>query len=250
LAIYDYKSRTAAKDWIGVDLFTPEVVPLFVQPTLSIGTHRTKVDGSWEVYIDVLNGNNKQKLRYLKSNDTALFNNAGFPNLESLTMGGNIITLLEVKNGWGRVNTINYANPGPLRDVNYATRPDLVHKFVVVAWNRTTQTTYWVNPPPGTIYWPLVVSRDVWIQMERLEPFPTLPMVVTAKTSQPIRRTPAENGRETGFEFSEGESGQILEYYPSGSNVWGRLSSGGWIALALGARFPTDWSMATMPPPP
>lgn len=249
LAIYDYKSRTAAKDWIGVDLFTPEVVPLFIQPALAIGTHRTIVNGTWEVYIDALNGNNKQKLRYLKADNTALFNSAGFPKLESLTMGGNVITLLEIQGGWGRVNTINYTNPGALKEVNYATRPDLVHKFVVVAWKKDTKTTYWVNPPVGELYWPLVASRDVWIQMERLEPFPTLPMVVTAKTTQKIRESPGLDGEETGSEFSEGESGRIVEYHPAGSNVWGRLSGGGWIALLLHWKYPTDWSMATLPPP-
>lgn len=250
LAIYDYRSRTAANDWIGVDLFTPEVVPLFVQPVLSIGTHRTVVDGNWEVYIDALNGQHKQKLRYLKANDTALFNGAGFPKMESLTMGGNIITLLEIKGDWGRVNTINYTNPGALKDVNYVTRPDLVHKFVVVAWRKDTKTTYWVNPPVGDIYWPLVVSRDVWIQMERLEPFPILPMVVTAKTTQKIRQAPGSDAEETGSEFSEGETGRIVEYHPSASNVWGRLSGGGWIALILNWKYLTDWSMATIPPPP
>lgn len=249
LETYDYKSRTASKDWSGVNLFTPEVVPLFIQPVLSIGTHRTILNGNWEVYIDALNGGHKQKLRYLKADNTALFNSTGFPKLESLTMGGNIITLLEIKNGWGRVNTIEYKNPGVLKEVNYTTRPDLVHKFVVVAWNKETRTTYWVNPPPGDIYWPLVVSRDVWIQMERLEPFPILPMNVTAKTTQKIRQIPSANGEESGFEFAEGDSGQIVEYHPSGSNVWGRLSTGGWIALVQGWKYPTTWSMATLPPP-
>ncbi|MEW5891406.1 MAG: hypothetical protein AB1768_20785, partial [Pseudomonadota bacterium] len=93
LARYDYKSRTAAKDWGGINLFTPETVPLFVLPSEGSGTHRTVVDGNWETYINFLNNNNEKKLRYLKADDTALFNGAGFPQLESLTMGGNVITL-------------------------------------------------------------------------------------------------------------------------------------------------------------
>ncbi len=250
LAMYNYQSRTAAKDWGGVNLFTPETVPLFVLPSTGTGTHRTRVDGNWETYINFLNGNNEKKLRYLKANDTALFNGSGFPNLESLTMGGNLITLSEIQNGWGKVNTIDYVNPGKLRDVDYFTRPDLVHKFVVVGYNRDTRTTFWVNPPHGDIYWPLVSSRPVWISLERLEPFPILPMTVKAKTTQPIRKTPAENGEETGFEFAEGDTARIVEYYPSGSNVWGRIAGGGWIALLLNWKYPTDWSMATLPPPP
>lgn len=249
LAMYNYQSRTAAPDWGGVNLFTPEVVPLFIQPVLSIGTLRTDVDGPWEIYIDALNGGHKQKLRYLKADNTALFDQKGFPHLESKTMGGNIVTLLEIKDGWGRVATIDYKNPGVLKDMNYTTRPDLIHKFVVVAYRKDTRTTYWVNPPPGEIYWPLVASADVWIQMERLEPFPILPMSVTAKTTQKIRQTPSSSGEETGFEFAEGDTGEIIEYHPSGSSVWGRLSTGGWIALVRGWSYPTTWSMETLPPP-
>jgi hypothetical protein len=250
LAVYDYKSRTAADDWGGVDRFTPEVVPLFIEPVLAVGTYRTVVNGSWEVYIDMLNGNNKQKLRYLKAHNTALFNKSGFPNMESLTMGGNVITLLEIRGDWGRVKTIDYVHPGVLKDVDYVTRPDLVHKFVVVAWDKQTRSTYWVNPPVGAVYWPLVAGHDVWVQLERLEPFPILPMVVTAKKTQVIRKTPAADGEETGLEFKQGDAGQVVEYYPSASNVWGRLSTGGWIALILNWKYLTDWSMATLPPPP
>ncbi|GAB4467671.1 MAG: hypothetical protein Kow0070_30950 [Anaerolineales bacterium] len=250
LALYNYQSRTAAKDWGGVNLFTPETVPLFVLPSAGTGTHRTRVDGNWETYINFLNNNNEKKLRYLKSADTALFNTAGFPQLESLTMGGNIITLTEIQNGWGKVNTFDYTNPGVLKDVDYFTRPDLVHKFVVVAYDKKTKATFWVNPPHGDIYWPLVSSRPVWISLERLEPFPILPMTVRAKTSQPIRKTPSATGEETGFTFAEGDTARIVEYYPSGSNVWGRMTGGGWIALVLNWKYPTDWSMATLPPPP
>jgi len=249
LATYNFKSRTAADDWGGVNLFTPETVPLFVLPQESSGTHRTVVDGAWETFINSLNGNDEKKLRYLKANNTALFNTSGFPNLESLTMGGNVITLVEIKNGWGRVNTLDYKGPGKLKDVNYVTRPDVVHKFVVVGYKKSTKATYWLNPPRGNIYWPLVSDRAVWVQMDRLEPFPILPMEVTAKKTQAIRKEPATDGEETGTDFLKGQTRSLVEYYPSGGNVWGRLSGGGWIALVLHWEYLTTWSMATLPPP-
>ncbi|MDX1378983.1 MAG: hypothetical protein R3307_09055 [Anaerolineales bacterium] len=249
LAIYDYKSRTGAKDWTGINKLTPEVVPLFVAPRTGVGTNRTRVDGTWEVYIDALNNNHEKKLRYLKKDNSGLFNSSGFPMLESLTMGGNIITIVEIQGGYGKVNTINYENPGVLKDVNYITRPDLVHKFVVVAWKNDTKTTYWINPPQGETFWPLVSSRDVWIPLERIEPFPTLPRVVTAITTQDIRTTPSKDGPKTGLELVEGESIRIVDYYPSGPDVWGRTSSGRWIALLLNREFLTDWEMDTVPPP-
>lgn len=248
LAEYNYKSRTA-ENWTGFDNFTPEVVPLFVGPNTTYGTNRTIVDGSWEIYIDALNDNDRKKLRYLKLDNSGLFNGTGFPKLESLTMGGNVITLAELQGGMGRVNTIDYKSPGALKDVNYITRPDLVHKFVVVAWNKKAKTTYWVNTPQGSIYWPLVSSEDVWISLDRIEPFPNLPRVVTANTTQEIRRTPSKDGTKTGTELAEGEFIRIVEYYPSGPDVWGRVSSGGWIALLLNRQFLTDWTMETVPPP-
>ena len=249
LAMFDYKSRTIASDWGGVDLFTPEVVPMFIIPKAGTGTHRTIVDGSWEVYIDTLNNGDKSRLHYLKRNNTALFDGKGFPYLESLTMGGNVVTLIELQGGWGKVNTINYENPGILKSIDYITRPDLVHKFVVVAWDKKTKSTFWTNPPPGEIYWPLVTSQPAWISLERLEPFPSLPMVVTANTDQKIRKTPSVKGEETGSKFLVGETARIVKYYPSGPNVWGQLSGGDWIALLLDYKYPTDWKMETVPPP-
>jgi hypothetical protein len=249
LAIYDFQSRTAAKNWSGINLLTPEVVPLFVGPNNTYGTNRTIVDGSWEIYIDALNNNDKKKLRYLKLDNSGLFNSTGFPKLESLTMGGNVITLSELQGDWGRVTTINYQNPGTLKDVNYVSRPDLVHKFVVVGYRKDTKTTYWLNTPQGPIYWPLVSSSDVWIPLERIEPFPSLPRIVTAITTQEIRKTPSADGAGTGTEFAEGEFIRIVDYYPSGPHVWGRVSSGGWIALLLNREFLTDWRMDTVPPP-
>ncbi|HLA07189.1 MAG TPA: hypothetical protein VJ022_07090 [Anaerolineales bacterium] len=252
LAIYDYKSRTAGPDW-PLNPQTPETVPLFVDPKEGTGTWRTKVDGAWEPYFEALNNNNERKLRYLKASASGLFNGAGFPQMESLTMGGNIVTLDAIQDGWGRLHTMDYSNPGSAASENYTTRPDLVHKFVVVVWSRRTKSTYWVNPPHGAIYWPFVASRPVWVQMERLEPFPILPMTVTVNESQDIRRSPQTDGELTGKELSVNDSVVIVEYYPSGPNVWGRLQSGGWISLILDEEgvpnYPTTWSMETQPPP-
>lgn len=256
LAYYNYKSRTAAQDW-PIDEWgfqTPEVVPLSVGLSIGYGTHRTELIGSWETYINALNNNEKKKLAYLKADWTALFDGAGFPKLESLTMGGNIITLDEIKDDWGRVHTFDYSNPGTLEGVNYTTRPDLVQKFVVVGWDRPTKSTFWVNAPVGDLYWPLVSSRAVWIPMEFLEAFPPLPMTVTGNTTQTVRTQPSIDGPLTGIKISEGKSVSVIDYYPSGSNVWGRLSSGGWIGLLIHEKgipqYPTSWRMATQPPPP
>ena len=248
LALYDYESRTAADSW-GGGAQTPEIAPLFLDAKVSSGTNRTIVDGNWEIYINALNNHDAKKLRFLKAGDTALFNGAGFPQLESLTMGGNIITLDAIQSGWGRVKTIDYVNPGALKEVDYMTRPDLVHKVVVVGWSRGSKSSYLAPPPQGAVYWPLVSSRPVWIQMERLEAFPFFPMDVVAKKTQKILKRPEVGSSSIGREIKVGETARVMEYYPSGPNVWGKLQDGGWIALLLHLEYPTSWSMSTVPPP-
>ncbi len=254
LAMYNYKSRTADKNWDGGGQ-TPEVVPLFALPKLSSATNRTRLDGTWETLIELLNNNHEDKLRYLQANNSALFNSSGFPQLESLTMGGNIILLDEIRGEWGRVHTLNYNNQPDLVGVNYVTRPDLIHKFVVVGWRKDSKTTVIINPPRGDLYWPLVTAEPVWIEMSRLEKFPDLPMVVTANTTLYIQKTPGPRNDPTESRLEAGETARVVDYFPSASNVWGRLQGGGWIALLWyngNATTPylTSWKMETVPPPP
>jgi hypothetical protein len=255
LEAFNYKSRTIDSSW-PVDLWglqTPEVFRMSVR-LKSKDTRMTTMEGIWDKYIDALNGYDKKKIGYIKADNTALFNGKGFPQMESLTMGGNIITLDEIRDGWGRVHTLNYNNPEPFEDINYVTRPDLIHKFVVVGWKRSTKTTILVNPPPGDLYWPLVASGTVWMSLENLEPFPPLPLEVTANTAQAIRRKPSMASSQIGTPIADGDTLTVVDYYPSASNVWGRLAGGGWIALLLHEEGPsvylTSWKMETKPPIP
>jgi len=252
---YDYQSRTAASDWHGISGETPETVPLFVQPREGTGTHRTSLTDEWDSFIDNLNDNEERTLRYLKANDTAIFNTAGFPQLESLTMGGNVIMLDEIQGDWGKVHTMDIGEAVSPEDVNYITRPDLVHKFVVVGWRKAIKETYWTDPPPGDMYWPLVSSRDIWISFRRLEKFPELPVKVKANQTVYIHMQPGPNNNPTLLRLFKGQSATVVEYRPTGSNVWGRLRTGGWIALLWypevhDPQYPTTWTMETLPPPP
>ncbi len=252
LEIYNYRARTAGEEWTYSQ--AAEVVPLLAAAKNGSATQRTTINKPWEAYMDALNGFDRGKLIYLKGTETALFNGAGFPQLESLTMGGNILTLNEIQGNWGRVNTMDYGSPGSAETDNYTTRPDLVHKFVVVVWSRKSKSTYWVNPPKGDVYWPLVSNHTLWIQMDRLEPFPFLPMLVTATTEQDIMKEPKSGSESTGKTLAVGESVTITQYYPSGSSVWARLQSGRWITLfrytKAGPTYFTSWKMETLPPPP
>lgn len=249
LAMFNYMSRTNDDNSNGLRNQTPEVVPLFLLPKASSGTGRTSLTGGWTTLIDALNNNDQNKLRYLKSSGTALFNTAGFPQLESLTMGGNIVRLDEIQGEWGRVHTMNHGSPPNAAEVNYFTHPDLIHKFVVVGWKRSTKSTILVKPPKGDLYWPLVSRRAVWIPMERLEAFPSLPMEVTATTDLYLQTTPGPTIDKTGRQLAAGQSVSVVAYQPLGPDVWGRLQNGRWIPLLYSRQFLTSWQMATVPPP-
>jgi hypothetical protein len=254
LALYNYKSRTAGPGWPeAYGAQTPEIERLFVGLSTNSGSNRTTLNGSWAQYIDLLNDYNAKKLSFLKSDSTALFNGAGFPQLESLTMGGNVITLDEIQGGWGRVHTFDYRSPGALKTLNYKNAPDLIHKFVLVGWSRKTKSSYFSNPPRGDVYWPLVSDKPVWIPLEFLESFPILPDTIVMKEKQPVREQPALDSRSVS-EIAAETTVTIINYYPSGSDVWGQLSSGGWIELLAHQKgavtYPTSWSMETLPPIP
>jgi hypothetical protein len=253
--MFNYKSRTFDQSLANNRLQTPETVPLYVLPKLTSGTARTTISAPWEALMDALNNYNQGDLGYLKGREIALFNTAGFPQMQSLTMGGNIITLDETQGSWGKVHTLDYGSPPSAAEVNYVTRPDVIHKFVVVGWKKDSKTTVIVYPPRGDLYWPLVTKRPVWIQMERLERFPGPPFIVTAKRDLFIQPEPGPNIEETRFKIKEGQPVKIIQYYPSGSNVWGRTQTGGWIPLLWytvnGApKYYTTWQMETLPPPP
>jgi hypothetical protein len=251
LAEFNYQSRTAAESW-PVDKWgyqTPEVFNMFLSPKMSSGTNRTELDSSWEQYLNALNGNDKQVLQYLKADWTALFDGQGFPYLESKTMGGNVISVDQIQGDWVRVHTIDFKEPGSLKDKNYITNPDIIHKMVVVKWDKKTKTTVWGYAPQGPMYWPLVSDEPVWMPLKWLEPFPQLPMTITIYTPQPIRVDPSLDGKETGKTVEQNQQIQIIEYKPSGSSVWARIPGEGWIALYSKRKFLTSWSMQTLPPP-
>jgi hypothetical protein len=75
-------------------------------------------------------------------------------------------------------------------------------------------------------------------------------MDVTINTDIYIQSTPGPTMKQTDRELSEGDTVQVIEYQPTGSNVWGRLQRGGWIPLLLYPRYFTSWRMETLPPPP
>lgn len=159
LAKYKYQSRTSPdNNWIGVGPQTPSVQK-FEKTAVTPGN-------VWQVDISPLNGAiqklnnyNVKAINYLYSKSTALFNNAGYPKQENLTMELNLLKPLEIVGNFLKFETIK-----PSTDVSGMTRashPWFVHRFDIVCWNDShiPKTYHKPNTPQGIIYYYLVTNE-------------------------------------------------------------------------------------------
>lgn len=78
-------------------------------------------------------------------------------------------------------------------------------------------------------------------------------MKVTANMTVYIQRTLGTSNEPTLRRLFKGQSTTVIEHFPSGSNVWGKLRIGGWIVLlwypdAHDPQYSTTWTMETLPP--
>jgi hypothetical protein len=149
--------------WTGKSI-APKVFPMYVSLFRLHGTARTRLTPEWIEYFHALNPGFRA-WRYIKGIQAGLFNTAGFPQLESLTCGGNLVRIREVREVWGeewcRIFTMDYYGDVPsVEKVNNLTHPWLVHRFVCITWDERI-----VDPPPGPIYFPLVAKVPLWMPL-------------------------------------------------------------------------------------
>jgi hypothetical protein len=170
--------------------------------------------------------------------------------MESVTCGGNIVLSYYEKKGWVMIQPLySFSDLEYLRIYTYENAPQFIHKFTVI-----TRKSSIVNPPAGDIYYPLISRNILWFPLEKLEPFPTLPLVVTIQAGLGInvRQEPRVEAQKVRA-IPWGAMVEILEYKPVASSVWGRIIDG-WIALcyypsgSAGPQYFTTWYMQTTPP--
>lgn len=238
---HDNPPRTSLKDWVNPKMQqAPEVFPLFVDATDKHGTHRTNLS-TWESFCRSLNPTTR-KWNYYTGAHAGLFNNTSWPNQESLTMGGNVVRVIEESKGFARIETLVLENGHA--GATYKTHPWLIHKFTVI-----TNDGRVLNPPVGDIYFPVVLKegKQAWIPMIWLEKFPSLPRDVTVSALHlNVLSSPGITSPIVGS-LDEGQTVTISGYSPMGSDVWGK-TAGGWIALLYNDTYFTSWQMVTEPP--
>ena len=243
-----YKSRTVTPGWARSMPSAPETVPLFKSP--KGGKDDLKLGPAWTAYIKGLNS--APAYKFIMSPPAGWFNKN--TNADTLSFAGNIVQVKGIQNGSALVDTFNLEDspPDPAR-FNFESRPDLVHKFTVI-----TKQGNIVNPADGKdVYIFVIGRRQMYIPLNRLEFFPTLPAEITIKsTTVPwllVKDAPGSVGRVIGRVLPL-QKFTVEEYAPQGTYVWGRIKKG-WIALCwypkVGTlRYFTSWQMKTIPPLP
>lgn len=256
----DWPSRMGAPDWpsgYNGDWY-PETVPLWTGP--HSGDGRLAYSRQWLQFLRDLQPNSEAAL-WIARIAAGLFNrdNPEIPILnldqlqeepvaESISSGGNVVHLLEERNGSGRLEMIYFRKwPPDVNSVNYQTRPWLITKFTSVS--RTGE----VGLAGGIdVYFPnLAKDRNgYWVELKRVELFPRLPFCAFASVALGVFSAPSFSSSQIGS-VGAGQFLPIIEYMPQGSDVWGRTGVG-WVLLEYQNQgqptYTTNWAMDTAPP--
>lgn len=242
------------------DEWYPETVQLWANPRGGDGAVSYSLE--WLEYLRELQPNNASAL-WITRIAAGLFNNSrgnvqipildlsqlkNKPVAESISTGGNVVLILETKNGSGRIEMLNSnRQPPDPEEVNYQTKPWLVTKFTSVSRDGE------IGLADGQdVYFPNLAKnkQGYWVDLKRVEMFPALPYCATIEGDMAAHEFPSIFSAPTGT-FGSGEQVTIEEYLPQGSDVWGRTPQG-WILLEYQNDgqpvYPTSWEMETRPP--
>ncbi len=177
-----------------------------------------------------------------------LENLMGQPVAESISSGGNVVKVLEVKNGSARIEMVYFRKGAQDPSVlNYQNKPWLVTKFTSVSRDGQLGNAGGID-----VYFPNLAKdrKGYWVDVRRIEMFPQTPYCAVTVTGRAILSAPRTGGQVGAI--ASGQPITIREYLPQGSNVWGRID-GGWILLEYLADdgtpvYSTSWTMRTRPP--
>lgn len=160
LAEFGYKSRTADPLW-SYARQTPSVFRFAPEPV------RNPLDGkAGEYRVDITRQDREirrlnaydsdfNRIVYLYSSGTALFNRTGFPRLQYLTMSFNLLRGLAVENGCLKFETLKPALS--TNGMSHASHPWFVHKWDIVTMRNGA--TVHVNTPHGDVFWFLTTAE-------------------------------------------------------------------------------------------
>lgn len=210
----------------------PQTVQLFTSP--HSGEGQVPYNKAWLYYLRDLQPSDEAAV-WLTRVAAGLFNkgNEFIPILDleslkddpvavSISAGGNVLKILEIKNGSARIEMVYYKKSPPA-NLNYENKPWLVTKFTSISRDGDLGNAGGID-----VYFPnLAKSRNgYWVEMKRVELFPNTPYCAVTISSRTLLSEP-RTGAQIGT-IAAGQPITIREYLPQGSNVWGRVDQG-WI---------------------
>lgn len=170
------------------------------------------------------------------------------PIAEGISSAGNVVKVLQVRNGSARVEMLYYRNTPPDPGaINYQKTPWLVTKFTSVSIDGELGNAGGID-----VYFPLLAKQKngYWVEMDRVEWFPRLPVCVVAEGVLNVRSGPGWGASVIG-QLPADQVVLVTDYMPQGSDVFGKTPLG-WIVLEYlkdgQPIYPTSWDMDTRPP--
>jgi len=160
-----YTARVNLPSWKNPKMRqAPEVYPMYLTPSKNSSGGRVNIQ-NWEKFIYENINNGKNKWNYYVNPHSGLFNQAGWPKLEQIIMGNNLVSVLDIQNGFAKIDFLRVDVIPDFNLYNQFRTPWFFQKFNVV-----TKNNILVNPNPGVIYSPIIqrYGKELWIPMTYL----------------------------------------------------------------------------------
>lgn len=140
----------------------PMMMPAYANTSTKSGTHRTPMNRyGWDRYIEALNPG---RFEQAVSSALAMFNEAGWPQMESLIFGCNLVRAISTdKPAWARILTLRYEDGPPAGMPTYAENPLAVQAFTCICRGGVI-----IGRDP-MLYYPVVSKYPVYMPWAWLE---------------------------------------------------------------------------------
>jgi hypothetical protein len=178
LADYGYMSRTGAADWQHLRQ-TPSVFRYDKFPVQQPTDYRVNISAQ-NAALRKINGYDTDinRINYLYSPGTALFNRTGFPMLQYLTMSFNFLQGIAVEKNCLKFKTLTPASN--TTGMSHASHPWFVHRWDIVTMRTLDKglpterrVTLHVETPHGDVFWYLTTAAGYgYIPLKWVKPYP------------------------------------------------------------------------------
>lgn len=253
-AWWNYMPRSQTEGWEERDdKGTWDIPPATVSLSITPEGHakdRFKLPEGWIDYVARLNGGENSSEYKALMRKAGGWNNVGTidePKVESLAWWGSVVEIREISGSSAAIKSFAHLNAAPSAAmVNYDNNPELVHQFTAIS----DEGKMHLLGIGYRAYSVLVARQQLYVPLDRIELFPSLPREVRTLTDLETYKSPPRNGQLTknSARLTTGQTVKIFDYAVRATDVWG-LTLQGWVALAIGtpSRFLTTWEMETRP---